>query len=387
MNTKNTASQPTYTRERVQQWRDDVAHAAADMVERAMPAFGDGDWSWLPKQIRQLAKSPVLRMNERAAFEKWAVSDDGGWLESALTRSPAGDEFDYIDGDVQAEWSAWSARALLDSKLRAPADQAASVAWTITKHCDLGTVYDASGERIATTYAADAQRFVDAHNVPQQSLAKDAESIDSKKFRTHLHVLLTEASFNESDEEVLAPFIKFVDDYVARAVLSRAGAQLSKLPRYVSDSYAGEDFLTEKSDGDCYKVADVEAIFVAAEGQVSAAAPADATEAAELQTLLMTEFACYRPTHPAGLMAWARIALLDNSPHRASEGQAQTSAATWTKFSDSLPPENSSLFWRDGKEYGVGYFLSEDRHSWYGEWLLAPVAAQSADKPARGDHV
>lgn len=50
-----------------------------------------------------------------------------------------------------------------------------------------------------------------------------------------------------------------------------------------------------------------------------AASPAkaepDAIEAAELQTLLMDEFACYRPTHPAGLMEWARIALLDNSPH------------------------------------------------------------------------
>lgn len=44
----------------------------------------------------------------------------------------------------------------------------------------------------------------------------------------------------------------------------------------------------------------------------------DGIEAAELQTLLITEFECYRPTYPAGLMAWAKIALLDCSPHRAA---------------------------------------------------------------------
>jgi len=48
------------------------------------------------------------------------------------------------------------------------------------------------------------------------------QGIDSEEFRTHLHVLLTEASFNESDDEVLGPFIKFVDKYVGRAVLARA---------------------------------------------------------------------------------------------------------------------------------------------------------------------
>lgn len=51
---------------------------------------------------------------------------------------------------------------------------------------------------------------------------------------------------------------------------------------------------------------------------VSDAAKQDGIEAAELQTLLLSKFACYRPTHPAGLMAWAKIALLDCSPHRAA---------------------------------------------------------------------
>lgn len=53
----------------------------------------------------------------------------------------------------------------------------------------------------------------------------------------------------------------------------------------------------------------------------------DGIEAAELQTLLIAQFECYRPTHPAGLMAWAKIALLDCSPHRtasAAQGDAET---------------------------------------------------------------
>lgn len=64
-----------------------------------------------------------------------------------------------------------------------------------------------------------------------------------------------------------------------------------------------------------------------------AAATADAKEAAELQTLLIDEFSAYRPTYPAGLYAWARIALLDNSPHRALPVARQSQAApvAWTR--------------------------------------------------------
>lgn len=51
--------------------------------------------------------------DERAAFEAWAVGDDGGWMPHALARNPEGHEFDYRDNDVQAEWRAWSARAKL----------------------------------------------------------------------------------------------------------------------------------------------------------------------------------------------------------------------------------------------------------------------------------
>lgn len=60
----------------------------------------------------------------------------------------------------------------------------------------------------------------------------------------------------------------------------------------------------------------------AAPVQATEAQKQDGIEAAELQTLLITEFECYRPTHPAGLMAWAKIALLDCSPHRAAPVQA-----------------------------------------------------------------
>jgi hypothetical protein len=48
--------QRTYTREEVQKWRDDIAIAAAEMVERASASFGSGDWSWLFNGIRQLSK-------------------------------------------------------------------------------------------------------------------------------------------------------------------------------------------------------------------------------------------------------------------------------------------------------------------------------------------
>lgn len=57
----------------------------------------------------------------------------------------------------------------------------------------------------------------------------------------------------------------------------------------------------------------------------------DGIEAAELQTLLITEFVCYRPTHPAGLMAWAKIALLNCSPHRAA-GAAQGDALNAKRY-------------------------------------------------------
>lgn len=58
----------------------------------------------------------------------------------------------------------------------------------------------------------------------------------------------------------------------------------------------------------------------------------DGIEAAELQTLLANEFACYRPTHPAGLMAWAKIALLDCSPYRAAPVQAQEPDNEWRRL-------------------------------------------------------
>ncbi|ALK97009.1 hypothetical protein AB595_21755 [Massilia sp. WF1] len=61
-------------------------------------------------------------LDERAMFEAWAVSDDGGWMESALKRNPEGHEFDYADDDVEAEWRAWKARAALAQQAGAPTD-------------------------------------------------------------------------------------------------------------------------------------------------------------------------------------------------------------------------------------------------------------------------
>lgn len=55
--------------------------------------------------------------DERAAFEAWAVTDDGGWLPCALKRNDEAGEHanlgDYTDDDVQAQWYAWQARAAL----------------------------------------------------------------------------------------------------------------------------------------------------------------------------------------------------------------------------------------------------------------------------------
>lgn len=53
------ADERTYTRAEVQRWRDDVAHAAAEIVRRASPSFGSGDWSWLVDSITALAASPA----------------------------------------------------------------------------------------------------------------------------------------------------------------------------------------------------------------------------------------------------------------------------------------------------------------------------------------
>jgi hypothetical protein len=64
----------------------------------------------------------------------------------------------------------------------------------------------------------------------------------------------------------------------------------------------------------------------------TASASGEAEEAAKLQTLLAEEFACYRPTWPAGLYAWARIALLDNSPHHRTSAPAPSREAAPLDF-------------------------------------------------------
>lgn len=60
---------------------------------------------------------PVDAAGERAAFEAWAVTDEGGWMDAALKRNETGDEHrnagDYADDDVHSQWEAWQARAAL----------------------------------------------------------------------------------------------------------------------------------------------------------------------------------------------------------------------------------------------------------------------------------
>lgn len=43
-----------YTREQVQQWRNDIAHTAADIAQRALGS----EWEWLVRSIRSMARAP-----------------------------------------------------------------------------------------------------------------------------------------------------------------------------------------------------------------------------------------------------------------------------------------------------------------------------------------
>lgn len=75
-----------------------------------MPSYADIDKvAWKIHEAR--AAQP---QDERAAFEVWAVSEEGGWMPGALNRQQYGD--DYTDDDVQAEWRSWQARAALAKK-------------------------------------------------------------------------------------------------------------------------------------------------------------------------------------------------------------------------------------------------------------------------------
>lgn len=121
--TSNTA---TYIpREQVTKWRSDIAHAAADIVERASPAFGDGDWYWLEVGIRQLAHyppatvtvtmapnihtAPDIKQHRRDAFEEvWAAvsAGDSGQPGNKPLRSLV-DSGQYRGSAVNFAWKWW----------------------------------------------------------------------------------------------------------------------------------------------------------------------------------------------------------------------------------------------------------------------------------------
>lgn len=67
----------------------------------------------IAKEVEALFGTPAIQQpqDERAAFEAYAVSEEGGWMPAALNRQQYGD--DYTNGDVQAEWRSWQARAAL----------------------------------------------------------------------------------------------------------------------------------------------------------------------------------------------------------------------------------------------------------------------------------
>ena len=54
------------------------------------------------------AAQPAAEPDERAAFEVWALSDDGGWWPEAVRRVGEG----YHAGAVTKQWKGWQARAM-----------------------------------------------------------------------------------------------------------------------------------------------------------------------------------------------------------------------------------------------------------------------------------
>lgn len=78
------AREKSYGRAEVQKWRDDIAHAAADMVQKALQ-HADGDWSWLSDSIRALASAPqsdAQQSIEKDAAVREAVAYHGSkWPE------------------------------------------------------------------------------------------------------------------------------------------------------------------------------------------------------------------------------------------------------------------------------------------------------------------
>ena len=58
--------------------------------------------------LREALAQPAAEPDERAAFEVWALSDDGGWWPEAVRRVGEG----YHAGAVTKQWKGWQARAM-----------------------------------------------------------------------------------------------------------------------------------------------------------------------------------------------------------------------------------------------------------------------------------
>jgi len=155
--------------------------------------------------------------------------------------------------------------------------------------------------------------------------------------------------------------VKRVEEYIARRKKSR-GIDVEHVHSFDVGPDCGVELL----------LSDIEAILSAAAPQVVAdeQKKQDGIEAAELQTLLITEFECYRPTYPAGLMAWAKNALLDCSPHRAAAPvQAQepvadiddafSIAAAGCMFGNADAVESAKHWFKAGHAMGRGAAVRE----------------------------
>lgn len=59
----------------------------------------------------------VVLDDERAQFEAWARTEDGGWSEDDLERK-FGNVYEYLNSDVERDWSVWQARQAYEKAAR-----------------------------------------------------------------------------------------------------------------------------------------------------------------------------------------------------------------------------------------------------------------------------
>ena len=86
----------------------------------------------MPTDKAEPAAQPAAEPDERAAFEVWALSDDGGWWPEAVRRVGEG----YHAGAVTKQWKGWQARAMKATPAAEPDAQDAKRYRWVKEHPD-----------------------------------------------------------------------------------------------------------------------------------------------------------------------------------------------------------------------------------------------------------